>query len=138
MPSQITEFEDKLPAALDPMLRKLYVVREALRRRGFVEAIKHLGDLSVLIQNEIDWCYRTDRVLPYMLETTMRLTDVTGSLLKVPPGTSAQAIPAIIEVLDELATELEKHMLKVPEWQAPETTLDHLEKQHRARTYFGK
>ncbi len=135
MPSEITEFEDKLPAALDPMLRNLSTVREALRRHGFVEAIKHLGDLQALIQNEIDWCYRTDRVLPYMLQTAIQLADVIGKLVKSDSSCRAKAVAAIIEVIDDLATELEKHMAKVPEWQAPNARVDYLEKLHRARTY---
>jgi len=137
MPSEITEFEDKLPAALDPMMRKLYVVREALRRHGFVEAIRHLGDLQALIQNEIDWCYRTDRVLPYMLETAIQLSDIIGKVQKAEPDQRPKAVDAIIEVLDDLVSELEKHMAKIPEWKPPDASIDYLERKHRARTYFN-
>lgn len=137
MSSDIIDTEEKLPAALDPMLRKLYTVREALRRAGYIESIKHLGDLLALIQNEIDWCYRTDRVLPYMLETTMQLVSVLGKVEKAEPHQRTVAVAAIIEVIDALVEELEKHMAKVPEWKPPAASIDYLEKLHRARTYFS-
>jgi len=136
MPSEITEFEDKLPAALDLMLHKLYAVKDALRRHGFIEAIRHTGDLQTAIQNESDWCYRTDRVLPYMQQTALLLGDAIGALQTTDSVKRADAVDAIICVIEDLQLELQKHMSVAPAWQAPDASVDYLEKQHRARTYY--
>lgn len=133
--SQDPKDDAKQPHAQDYVLHALYRVSDALKRESFTEAIQHTTDAVAVVQNEIDWCYRTDAILPYVLEFLINLTHTIATVEKVIPSLRGEQVAAIIKELKEIPEEQAHITAKLTKQQAPGTCIDLLEKEHRARTY---
>lgn len=91
--------EQKNPACTEKVLTILYHIEDALCRQGISEASKYINDAIALIQNEIDWCYRTDTVLPFMLEYFLQLNDSLHNLPKGKPELYKAQVKEITDVV---------------------------------------
>ena len=126
---------DKLPANHDKVLSTLHTVIDALRRESLEEAIEHLSDAIAGIQNEIDWCYRTDTVLPFMLDYVQVLHSTVVNLAMADTTLRKPHIKTIIQELQTTLNEQSSIGAKAARWDTPDDTVDYLERQHRAQTY---
>ena len=129
------KYENFLPNCTDQMLSRLYTIEDALRRKGFNEALIHIGDILALVQNEIDWCHRTDPVLVQYLDFMLKLQHAVNVIQNVAPSHLREVLRETISVVQETRQEIGQRAAALPRWPAPDATVDELEKQHRAYTY---
>ncbi len=127
--------EEKIPHCYDYVMRRFHLVRDALRREAFREALNHTADAIAKVQNELDWCYRTDIMLPFIRQYLIQLGDAIGTVEKVIPSLRKELIETIIRELEEIPREQDQLTAGCSRWQKPDKYLDLLEKEHRARTY---
>lgn len=73
------------PACTETSLKALYAVKDALRRKAFIEASNLVFDTLAIIQNEFDWCYRTDPVLPFMRDYFIELHAAISRIVNATP-----------------------------------------------------
>jgi hypothetical protein len=132
--SEIT-FEDRLPFATDIFLHKLYVIRDALLRNSFKEANTHIEDILTVVQNEIDWCYRTDPVLAYMRDYLLELRKPILSLYSGNADSVKTVVLEISAIIIETMEELAAKTAGISRWSPPDSSIDMLERKHRAYTY---
>ena len=129
------ELEEKLATGSDTALANLAQVKEALRRNAHIEALKYIGDATAAVQNEIDWCYRTDLVLPHVLQYLIDLGDAVATVSKLQDRWKLEQTKTIIEAIEGLTTELIHITKDAAHWQAPDSTIDVIEQEYRARQY---
>lgn len=127
--------EDKLPAAHDYVLQQLHYVVDCLKKGSLREAFLYVGDALEFVQDEIDWCYRTDKVLPFILSFLIQLGDTLTTVEQTTPTLKKEHTKAIIEEIQSLIDQQSNLSSGVPRWQSPDRHIDLLEKEHRARTY---
>ena len=126
---------EKRPYSQEEVLRQLYHIKQAIRKSAFDEAIKRTGEALVAVQNEIDWCYRTDENLPFILSFLLQLCDSIQSLENTPPSLRDKTTSAIIRILEDTISQQEQISSKLAGWQKPDEVIGYLEKKHRARIY---
>lgn len=126
---------EKRPSSHEEVLRQLYHIKQAIKKHAYDEAIRRAGEALEAVQNEIDWCYRSDENLPFVRNFLLQLCDTIGSLEKTVPSLREKTSSAIIKILDDTISQQEQINSKLAEWQAPDEVIGYLEKKHRARTY---
>lgn len=127
--------EDKLPAAHDYVLQQLHCVVDSLRKENMREALCYVGDALEYVQDEIDWCYRTDKVLPFILSFLIQLGDTLTTVEQTTPELKNEHTKAIIKEITQLIDQQQNIAANVPRRDPPAPYIDLLEKEHRARTY---
>jgi hypothetical protein len=135
MDDHVPYTDEKIPYSTDHFLCQLNLIKDALKRNAFLEAIKHLGDTEEKIQNELDWCYRTDEVLPFFLDFLINLGDAIATTEKVIPSCRPKQISAIIRIIDQTVNTLPQIMAGKATWQEPDQHIDDFEIAHRKRIY---
>lgn len=128
-------FENKMPHAIDGFLHSLYLIRDALRRKSYAEAHAHIGDSLASVQNEIDWCYRTDPVLTFMRDFLLQLQRTVGTIENVALSHVNLVLKDTAAVITDTLEELSGMTGNMPRWPAPNGSIDMLERKHRAYTY---
>jgi len=127
--------ENKLPNAHEDAMRALYKIQDALKRDGVFEAQQYVSEIITQVQNEIDWCYRTDFVAPFILEFFIQLGDTLASLQQLPPSSRKLALNSTVKVLLDLENQQRHTAEDCAKWEKPGKHVDVLEKEHRIRTY---
>ena len=128
----------KTPSANDYALRKLYAVKDAVIRNQWSEGINHVGDCLARIRNEMEWCYRTDIVLPFMNEFFVELADALATVMKSSKRDQQEQKKLLIEIIDSTVEEVRQATSSLATWNEPDKHLDLLEIEHRRQTYRGK
>lgn len=129
------EIENYLPYCTDEFLKAIYVIRDGLRRHSFKEARLHIGDMLATVQNEIDWCYRTDPVLVFVRDYLLQLDTAVGVLQRVDKTHVRPILTETLAVLEDTRRDVEQRSANVPRWPKPGPSVDALERDHRAFTY---
>lgn len=120
----------KLPDAQSIVLHKLYEIKEAVLNKSWDAAVRHCDDCVIQIQNEIDWTYQSDRILPFMREFILELQ----ALLRV-LDVNQQHVPALLDILRSTTEEVTQAASAFTAWNAPDKYLDCLEVEHRKQLY---
>lgn len=110
-------------------------VVDALKRGAFTEAQRYIADVTAEVQNEIDWCYRTDFVAPFLLEFFLQLGDTLETFRGVSERERAPLVKETIEVLEDMFNRQVRIEAECAAWNAPDKHVDVLEAEHRARLY---
>ena len=129
------KFENYVPHCIDAFLHSIYLIKDCLNRRQYHEANMHVSDILADVQNEIDWCHRTDPVLGYMRNFLMQVFVAVNTLKNVVPSYVKEPLAEVIKVLEDTQAELAIMAKDLPRWSKPESSIDALEKEHRIRTY---
>jgi hypothetical protein len=125
----------KKPACTEYVLRHLYYIEDALIRNQFLEALNYTGDALAKVQNEIDWCYRTDVTLPFILEYLLLLSDTLQKLQHLMPSYRKEQVPLLINVIRDTRHLVEKVTANQAQYEEPDRYIDVLESEHRATIY---
>lgn len=88
-----------------------------------------------LVQNELDWSYLTDPVLPFLREFLIKLGDAIVSTEQVVPACRKPQVTAIIEVINTSMDQVAYLSKDVAKHTAPDASIDVIEREHRTRTY---
>ena len=129
------EFENYVPFCTDNVLRVLYRVKDALCRKSYKEAQLHIGDVLAEVQNEIDWCHRTDPVAAQYRDFLLQLLHAVDVIQNVAPSHVRDVLQETISVVVETQQEIAERCSGLPRWPAPGPSVDALERNHRAYTY---
>ena len=124
-----------VPQCTDNYQRILQKIIEALNRGALRESIKYVGAALTEVQNELDWSYRTDPVLPFYRAFLIQLGDALVTVEKLIPSCRKKQVFAIIEVIRSSSKELDVLCAGATRHDAPGPSIDVFEKEHRARTY---
>jgi len=120
----------KLPDAQSFVLHKLYAIKEAVLSKSWDAALLHCNDSITRVQNEIDWSYQTDPILPFIREFLMELQ----GMLRIIEG-NVTHVPALLRVILSTMTEVTQVSSALPTWNAPDEHIDLLEVEHRTQLY---
>lgn len=120
----------KLPDAQSTVLHALYEIKDALTRNDYNAAFLHCTDSIACVQNELDWCYRSDPILPFIREFLLELQGMLDVIEE-----NRQHIPAVIEILLSTTNEVTQAASNISAWNEPDKHLDLLEIEHRRQLY---
>jgi replicative DNA helicase len=134
MTTQI-EFENYVPHSIDEFLSRLYTIKDCVSRKRYQEACLHISDVLAKVQNEIDWCHRTDPVLAYMHDFLRVLFTLVNTLRNVALSHVSDPLKETVKLIEETQQEIANRAAGIPRWPAPGDSIDYLEKEHRMRTY---
>jgi hypothetical protein len=126
------------PACTEAALKALYTIKDALRRRAFIEASNLVFDALVDIQNEYDWCYRTDPVLPFMREYFVELNTAISSLINATPDVKKAQASQLVTVIETTMRDVSVAHDSQPTHSAINGLPDRLERDDRLRVYSGR
>lgn len=124
-----------VPHCTDNYQRILQKIVDALGRDALREGIKYVGAALTEVQNELDWSYRTDPILPFYRAFLIQLGDALVTVEKLIPSCRRKQIVTIIEVIRSSSKELDVLCAGTTRHAAPGPSIDVFEKEHRARTY---
>jgi len=128
-------FEDYVPHCTDEFLKTLYSLKDCLRRQQYKEACLYTSEIIAKVQNEIDWCYRTDPVLGYMRHFLAHILTTVNTLDNVQPSAAKELLQQLIRLLDETQQEIAQLSANLPRWPAPAGSVDSLELEYRKSLY---
>lgn len=125
------------PACTDAALKALYAIKDALRRKAFIEASNLVFEALANIQNEYDWCYRTDPVLPFMREYFVELNTAISSLINATPDVKKAQASQLVTVIETTVRDVSAAHESLPTHRAVNGLPDQLERDDRLRVYSG-
>jgi len=125
----------KIPYCFDRVMNKLYVIKDALQRRAFIEAANHTAEAEAMCQTEQDWAYGTDTMLHAMMQFLAQLQSAIAATAQIQAQWVPNQVRAIIKEIDrivQIQTKLTAGRARCPR---PDDIADPLEVQHRARQH---
>lgn len=128
---------DKQPACLTLVMKCAYSIKDAVRREGFIEAIRYCGDAQVAVRNEIDWTFNSDHDLPYILEFFDELAKAISTAIECSPTCREDLKGAIIREIELMLAQVEKITSGQATHKAPDEHLDVIEVGHRQRKHLN-
>ena len=126
------------PACTEAALKALYAIKDALRRRAFIEASNFVFDALANIQNEYDWCYRTDPVLPFMREYFVELNTAISSLINATPDVKKAQASQLVTVIETTIRDVSVAHESLPPHRTINGLPDRLERDDRIRVYNSR
>lgn len=124
----------KNPACTENALRSLYLIKDALKRNGYAEAVNYATDSLATIQNEIEWCYNTDNTLVLMRDYfTCLLSTLTSIQYSIPEQRKVQVVE-LLNVLKTTAIDIANYTENHATHKHPDRYLDAIEMAYRSTT----
>jgi hypothetical protein len=123
---------ERNPACTGHALNQLYLIKDAMYRHEFNEATLRCADVLVRIENEIEWCYGTDLVLPFMKAFFMELSELNSRLMHCTHKDLKMQVAEAIKTLERTASALCLQKQDTQLEKTPETP-DALERDVRVR-----
>lgn len=122
-----------IPACTEPVLKNLYLVKEALRREAFMEAVDYIGDALAQVKNEQDWTYRTDPELNIIEDYLNNLAYTIYNAKQVEASKRDEIVTIITTEIDHLTEKLSSTMKGCRVEEEPDPYIDAIEIEHRKR-----
>jgi hypothetical protein len=124
-----------IPACTQESLRALSKINDALRRTSVIEAIRHTEDALILIQNELDWCFHTDPILPFMFgyfrELNLALSQMPNSTIEA----RREQVACIVRVNEQTIQRVGNLETGEAKERAPDASVDCIEQGYLARLH---
>lgn len=118
----------RIPNAQPYVLSKLYQIRESLRSTDVRAALLHCNDCLVRVQNELDWSYGTDMILPFIREFLLELDQNLRT-------NTTKVYRDVLSIVNSTIDEVTQATSSMPAWNEPDAHLDLLEIEHRTQLY---
>jgi len=112
-------------------------INDALRRNSLVEACKYTVDTLALIQTELDWCFHTDPVLPFMGLYFLRLSEGLAQLPQLTSHTMQTQVALIIQTNEQTITRIGHLEDGEAKEAAPDPSVEPAEIEYRQRYHAG-
>ena len=117
----------KNPACTAFCLKTIYEIIQALTRGNLLESRQYTEAALAEIQNEIEWCFSTDSVLPQMKQFFGELNVTISTIHNDIPSKQKMQVQATIACLKQALTDIANTTNKQPEHAAVARYIDKLE-----------
>jgi hypothetical protein len=129
----MTDFS--IPACTEGVLKHLYLVKEALRREAYMEAVDYIGDALSEVKNEQEWTFHSDPELEIIEEYLNNLAYTVYNINQVEVVQRDKLTTIIVAEISKLTERLSNAMKGHKIEDAPDAHLDVLEIEHRKRKH---